>query len=114
MKYEFPPPPAKAFPLLFLLLVFSSPVLFSLAATSIPITGEPVTQLAAFDAAVTNFMRANSIKGGALAVMKDGRLILKHGYGWSDKNQSVLFNPDSRLRIASNSKEFTASAIKFL
>lgn len=38
---------------------------------SIPVVGEPVRELAAFDAAMTNFMRANSIKGGALAVMKD-------------------------------------------
>src|SRR5437868_548429 len=84
------------------------------AAAAIPITGEAVPELTAFDNAMTNFMRVNGIKGGALAVMKDGRLVLKHGYGWSDQAQTIPFDPDSRVRIASNSKTFTAAAIKLL
>src|SRR5436190_15975792 len=85
-----------------------------LAAQPIPITGQAVPELSAFDTSITNFMRANSIKGAALAIMKDGRLVLEHGYGWSDKAQTIPFDPDSRVRIASNSKTFTAAAIKIL
>ena len=86
----------------------------SLGAAALPITGSPVPELSAFDVAVTNFMRANAIKGGALAVMKDGRLVFLHGYGFRDQAQTIPFDPDTRVRIASNSKTFTAAAIKVL
>jgi len=85
-----------------------------LAAQPIPVTGQAVPELSAFDTTVTSFMQANSIKGGVLVIMKDGRLVLKHGYGWSDKAQTIPFDPDARVRIASNSKTFTAAAIKVL
>jgi len=84
------------------------------AATALPITGESVPELVEFDTAMTQFMQANSVSGGVLAVMKDGRLVLKRGYGWSDRLKTVPFNPDARFRIASNSKEFAAAAIKIL
>jgi CubicO group peptidase (beta-lactamase class C family) len=83
-------------------------------ATAIPITGDAVPELAPFDAAVTNFMQANSIKGAALAIMQDGRLVLKHGYGWSDQAQTTPLSQDARFRLSSISKSFTASAIKVL
>ncbi len=84
------------------------------AASLLPVTGEPVHELAAFDEAMAGYMTANGIWGGALAVMKDGQLVLEHGYGWKDRSRTTLFDPQSRVRIASNSKSFTAAAVKVL
>ncbi len=102
---------------LVLLLLAAGLLLRTVPATAtapIPITGTSTPELAVFDTAMTNFMRAYNVKGGALAVMHNGRLVLKQGYGWSDKNLTVPFHPDSRVRVASNSKTFTAAAIKHL
>ena len=49
--------------------------------------------------------------GGAVAVVKDGRLILARGYGWADVESHEPVAPDSLFRIASLSKSLTAAAI---
>lgn len=86
----------------------------SLGATDFPITGSSVPELAAFDAAVTQFMQANSVSAATLAIMKDGRLVLQHSYGWSDRERIQPLAPGARFRLASNSKDFTAAAAKLL
>ena len=51
------------------------------------------------------------IPGGAVAVAKDGRLMLAEGYGLADIENGELALPDSLFRIASISKPVTAVAI---
>jgi CubicO group peptidase (beta-lactamase class C family) len=65
----------------------------------------------AFDREVNAFMAARKVPGGALAVVKNGRLIYARGYGWADRDKKVPVHPDSLFRIASLSKPITAVAI---
>jgi N-acyl-D-amino-acid deacylase len=65
----------------------------------------------AFGREMRQFMAERRIPGGALAVVKDQRLVFRHGYGWADREQKQLVKPDSLFRIASLSKPFTALAI---
>src|SRR2546427_8825969 len=61
-----------------------------------------------FDREIRKFMEARNIPGGALAVVKDGRLTYTRGYGWADRENKVPMKPTSLFRIASISKPFTA------
>jgi N-acyl-D-amino-acid deacylase len=66
---------------------------------------------AAFDREMEQFMSARKVPGGALAVVKDQRLVYARAYGWADREQKTPVKPDSLFRIASLSKPFTATAI---
>jgi CubicO group peptidase (beta-lactamase class C family) len=65
----------------------------------------------AFDRAMDEFMKARKVPGGALAVVKDRRLVYVHGYGWADREGMEPVKPESLFRIASVSKPFTAIAV---
>lgn len=70
-----------------------------------------VSPASAFDAAMREYMDALAIPGGALAVLKAGRLVYAQGYGWADRQHKIPATPDSLFRIASLSKPITALAI---
>lgn len=65
----------------------------------------------ALDAYVEKFMKRWEIKGGSLAVMKDGNLIYSKGYGWADEEEGIGMSPGNIFRVASLSKLITATAI---
>ena len=65
----------------------------------------------AFDREMEAFMAARKIPGGALAVVKDRRLVFARGYGWADREKKLPVKADSLFRIASVSKPFTAVAV---
>jgi len=52
--------------------------------------------------------------GCALSVMKDGRIIYKHGYGMADLDHNVTITPSTVFHVASMSKQFTAASIVLL
>ena len=52
--------------------------------------------------------------GCALAVMKDGRVVHKRGYGMADLDHDVTITPATVFHVASVSKQFTAAAILLL
>lgn len=64
-----------------------------------------------FDAEMQAFMEPRGIPGGALAVVKDRRLVYAKGYGWADREQRLPARADSLFRIASVSKPVTAAAV---
>src|SRR5436190_14963141 len=66
---------------------------------------------AAFDREIQEFMSARKVPGGALALVKDGRLVYTRGYGWADRENKIPVKPTSLFRIASISKPFTAVAV---
>ena len=84
------------------------------APPGIPMTGTPVPELSAFDRAIAAFMEKWKIPGGALGVVKDGRLVLARGYGLADVEAKQPVAPDALFRIASVSKPVTAAAILVL
>ena len=67
--------------------------------------------LAPFDREMEAFMAARKIPGGALAVVKNRRLIYARGYGWADRDNYILTTSSSLFRIASLSKPITAVAV---
>lgn len=73
-------------------------------------SGERVAAMAAFDSIVPAIMRRWSIPGGAVAVVKDGRLVFARGYGLADVASGDVVQPDALFRIASLSKPITAAA----
>lgn len=81
-----------------------------LTVPALPRTGQEVSSLAAFDGIITTLMVKWGIPGGALAVVKDGRLVLSRGYGYGDLDQARPVEPDALFRIASVSKPITAVA----
>ncbi len=52
--------------------------------------------------------------GCALAVIKDGRIVYKRGYGMANLDHDVPITPSTVFYIASISKQFTAAAIVLL
>jgi CubicO group peptidase (beta-lactamase class C family) len=73
-------------------------------------TGPAVPSLAAFDIAMQTYMQARNIPSGALAVVKDSRLVLARGYRWDFDNVDPV-QPTSLFRIASLTKAITSAAI---
>lgn len=64
-----------------------------------------------YDRLIPELMEKWEVPGGAIAVVKDGRLVLAKGYGLADVENGELVQPDSLFRIASISKPITAVAI---
>ena len=62
------------------------------------------------DAIFAEYDRTNS-PGCALAILKDGKIIYKRGYGMSNLEYNIAITPTSIFHIASISKQFTAAAI---
>jgi len=60
---------------------------------------------------MVRLMEEWAVPGGALAVLKEGEIVLARGYGYADVEQNRLVQPDSLFRIASVSKPLTAVAV---
>lgn len=68
-------------------------------------------EMPALDAAMTDFMAKRRVPGGALAVVKDKRLVFAKGYGQVDRGSTTAVKAEALFRIASISKPFTAVAV---
>lgn len=77
----------------------------------IPITGAAVAGMAIYDQAIPDLMRKYAIPGGAVAVLRDGKLLYARGFGYADVENRTPVQPDALFRIASVSKPITGVAI---
>jgi CubicO group peptidase (beta-lactamase class C family) len=84
------------------------------AQQELPISGDDVPGLGAFDGAMAGLLYSRNVPGGALAVMKDGRLVYNRAFGWADKEASRAWSTSTLCRTASISKVPTAMAIMTL
>jgi N-acyl-D-amino-acid deacylase len=75
------------------------------------VTGPDVPGVAAYDQRVLSLMQSWGVPGVAIAVTKNGKLVLTRGYGWADQAAQVPVQPTSLFRIASLSKPITAAAV---
>lgn len=80
-------------------------------AESFSMTGTPVPGMASYDRIIGELMKKWEIPGGAVAVAKDGRLLLARGYGLAEVETQRPVQPDALFRIASVSKPITAATI---
>jgi CubicO group peptidase (beta-lactamase class C family) len=81
------------------------------AQQEMPITGAAVPGLEPFDQSVRALMQQYGLPGGAVAVVRDGKLIYARGFGYADVEKKTLVAPDALFRIASVSKAITSAAI---
>ena len=70
--------------------------------------------LAALDAHVARVMREFDVPGVAVAVVKDGRVVLAKGYGVRRVGEPAAVDADTQFGIASNTKAFTCAALSIL
>ena len=77
----------------------------------LPIQGLAVPELAAFDEAMLQFMRAREIEAGTLAISRDGKIVFSRGYGYQDREHQKPLAPDAPFRLASVTKPITAALI---
>lgn len=81
------------------------------ASDAIPMTGRARPGLTGFEDLIPSFMADHRIPGGALAVVRHGRLVYARGFGYADRERRQPVQPDSLFRIASLSKPVTAVAV---
>ena len=84
------------------------------AQPEIPISGAAVPGMGSYDRIISDFMRKHAIPGGAVAVMRNGKLIYARGFGYADVENRTVVLPDALFRIASVSKTITSAAIMTL
>jgi CubicO group peptidase (beta-lactamase class C family) len=70
--------------------------------------------LAGLDAHVARAMREFGVPGMAVAVVKDGQVVLAKGYGVRRAGEPAPVDADTLFGIASNTKAFTCAAISIL
>ena len=76
-------------------------------------SGDNPTALQSLDTVMRQYMEDRDIPGGALAVTKDGRLVLVRGYTW-EPDGTVNVAANAKFRLASISKPLTSSAVVHL
>jgi N-acyl-D-amino-acid deacylase len=77
----------------------------------IPISGAAVPGMGSYDQTISDLMRKYEVPGGAVAVLRDGKLIYARGFGYADVENKTPVQPDALFRIASVSKPITSAAI---
>jgi N-acyl-D-amino-acid deacylase len=77
----------------------------------IPISGAAVPGMTSYDQIIPALMRKYGIPGGAVAVMRGGKLIYARGFGYADVENKTPVQPDALFRLASVSKPITSVAI---
>lgn len=86
----------------------------STALAQLPTTGRFVSQLSWLDTNMRDFMDENDIRGGLLAVARDGVIIYQRGFGYHDEDENQPMPENALVRIASCTKPFTGAAIQQL
>ena len=54
--------------------------------------------MASYDQAIADLMRKYAIPGGAVAVLRDGKLIYARGFGYADVENRTPVQPDALRR----------------
>jgi CubicO group peptidase (beta-lactamase class C family) len=70
--------------------------------------------VAAVDAVVARALKAFDVPGMAVAVVKDGQVVLSKGYGVSSLKTKAPVDANTLFGIASNTKAFTTAALGLL
>lgn len=84
-----------------------------LAALATPAFAQPLTASTqkAIDAAMQAPIASGWTAGGAVAVMRHGKVVFSRGYGSANLETGTPATPDSVFRIGSLTKQFTAAAV---
>lgn len=70
------------------------------------------TSLAArLDRLASRLPRAYPGPGGAIAVLRDGEVLLRHAWGFANAERRIAFTPRTLFRLCSITKQFTCAAV---
>ena len=72
------------------------------------------SSLADLDAVVMRELERWKVPGVALAIVKDGRVVLAKGWGYRDLDKKLPVTARTRFAIASDTKSFTAASLALL
>ena len=74
---------------------------------------QPEDKPSALYSKIDKYLEAGTANGfsGAIAVVKDGKMVINKGYGIADRKMQTSINPNTVFDIGSNTKQFTATAI---
>ncbi len=75
---------------------------------------KPAPPLAGLDVYVARAMKEFDVPGMAVAVVKDGQVVLARGYGVRRAGEPAPVDADTLFGIASNTKAFTCAALSIL
>ena len=76
-----------------------------------PLSGNAVPGMTSVDSVIVDLMTRWDIPGGAVGIVRDGRLVYARGFGYADVAAQSVTAPDALFRIASVSKPVTAAAV---
>lgn len=85
--------------------------LFTLAPPTVPLLAQSAHRAA--DSLMAQYSVPNA-SGASLLVLRDGRVEYAKGYGLADVEKGVRVSPATNFRLASLSKQFTATAVMLL
>ena len=63
------------------------------------------------DSCLAALPRAYPGPGGAVAVLRDGEVLLRHAWGWANAERRIAFTPASLFRMCSITKQFTCGLL---
>ena len=81
---------------------------------SLAIAQKPAAPPPRFDAYVTSVLETFTVPGVAIAIVKDGKVVLARGYGVRRLGDPAPVDAQTQFGIASNTKVFTATALALL
>src|SRR5258706_2522266 len=94
---------------------FLAPVLLAvLAASFAPAQTAPAVAPQDLDAFTARVLKEFEVPGLAVAIVKDGRVVLAKGYGVRKLGEATPVDENTLFGIASNTKAFTAAALAML
>ncbi len=80
------------------------------AARQWTVTGTSISALSSFDSIMQHYMQQYAIRGGSLAIARQGKLVFARSYTWAEADYPIT-QPTSLFRTASATKPFTSIAI---
>ena len=89
-------------------------ILFLAAAPAFATQAPPPAQLEDFDAYVESVRKQFDVPGIAVAIVKDGEIVLERGYGVRELGKPGKVDAHTLFAIASNTKAFTSAALSML
>ncbi len=66
---------------------------------------------ARLDRVVDGLPRAFPGPGGAVAVLRDGAVLVRHAWGWANAERRIAFTPKTLFRMCSITKQFTCGVV---
>jgi D-aminopeptidase len=71
----------------------------------------PGMTISGLDRVVESLPRAYAGPGGAVAVLRDGEVLVRHSWGWANAERRIPFTPRTLFRMCSITKQFTCAVV---